>query len=192
MSDSIHLHRASLAGDENSLQKLLVRHLADLRAFVRLRMSPLLRQKESCSDLVQAVCLEILRNPGQVAYEGEAAFRNWLYGAVLQAILKRQRFYLAQKRAAQREDPLSEGIGDLRRSYAAFRSPSQVAVTREEIEKIEAAFDQLEPEQREVITLKQIVGLSHAEISAQLEKTEGAVRMVLHRGLARLSTLLDR
>ena len=58
MSDSIHLHRASLAGDENSLQKLLVRHLADLRAFVRLRMSPLLRQKESCSDLVQ-VCFEL-------------------------------------------------------------------------------------------------------------------------------------
>ena len=52
------------------------------------------------------------------------------------------------------------------------------------------AFAQLPEDYREVITLSRVVGLSHGQIASQLGKSEGAVRVLLHRALARLSGLL--
>jgi RNA polymerase sigma factor (sigma-70 family) len=50
----------------------------------------------------------------------------------------------------------------------------------------------LKPENyREVITLSRVVGLSHREIGEQIGKNEGAVRVLLHRALARLGRLMD-
>jgi DNA-directed RNA polymerase specialized sigma24 family protein len=42
-----------------------------------------------------------------------------------------------------------------------------------------------------VISLARIVGLSHAEIAKEMGRSEGAVRTLLSRALARLATLLD-
>ena len=46
--------------------------------------------------------------------------------------------------------------------------------------------------QREAVALSRIVGLSYEEIAAQMECSESAVRGLVARGLARLSTLLQR
>ena len=46
-------------------------------------------------------------------------------------------------------------------------------------------------EYREVITLAHLVGLSRAEIALQMGKSEGAVRVLLHRALARMSAILS-
>ncbi len=49
-------------GDPESIEALLAEHLPGLRAYVRLRMGPDLRAKESASDLVQSACCEILEH----------------------------------------------------------------------------------------------------------------------------------
>ena len=54
-------------------------------------------------------------------------------------------------------------------------------------ERVETAFDRLSDEQREVISLAHVVGLSRAEIAARLGKSEGAVRTMLSRALADLA-----
>ncbi len=41
-----------------------------------------------------------------------------------------------------------------------------------------------------MITLAHIVGLSRAEIAQQMGKSEGNVRVLLHRALAKVSSLL--
>jgi len=74
--------------------------------------------------------------------------------------------------------------------YHSFTSPSGQAIAREEMARVEAAFDKLTEEQREVVTLAHLVGLSRAEIAAQTGRSEGAVRVLLHRALAKLSGLL--
>ena len=43
-----------------------------------------------------------------------------------------------------------------------------------------------------MISLAKIVGLSHAEIATEIGKTEAASRVLLHRALARLGTVLSR
>ena len=64
-------------------------------------------------------------------------------------------------------------------------------MAREELERIESAFDRLPEEYREVITLARIAGLSRAEIAERMGRREGAVRTLLSRALARLAELLD-
>jgi len=42
-----------------------------------------------------------------------------------------------------------------------------------------------------VITLAHLVGLARAEIAQQMGKSEGAVRVLLHRALARMAAILS-
>ena len=74
--------------------------------------------------------------------------------------------------------------------HAHVLSPSGEAIDRKRIAAIEAAFDRLPETYREVITYSRVLGLSHAEIAEQLGKSEVAVRSLLHRALAHLTTLL--
>jgi type IV pilus assembly protein PilW len=71
--------------------------------------------------------------------------------------------------------------------YRTFCTPSGVLQAREEVERIEAAFDALPDDYREVITLSRIVGLSHAEIAERSGRSEGATRTLLYRALGRLA-----
>ena len=50
---------------------------------------------------------------------------------------------------------------------------------------------QLTPDQREVVALRVIVGMSVGEAAAVVGKTEGAVRVLCHRALRTLATSLD-
>ena len=149
---------------------------------------------ESTSDIVQSVCREILQHKDRFQYPGEDGFRRWLYTTALRKVSKRAEFYRAQRRDAARTVPLEDGGDDpqaLLSCYGRFCSPSQAFQAREEVERIEGAFDQLPEHYREVITLSRIAGLSHAEIAERTGRTEGSTRMLLFRALEQLSELLD-
>jgi RNA polymerase sigma factor (sigma-70 family) len=74
--------------------------------------------------------------------------------------------------------------------YRAFYTPSQQAAAREELERVEGAFDRLPEQYRQVIVMAKIMGLSRAEIAVELGRTELAVRTLLSRALAQLATEL--
>ena len=76
------------------------------------------------------------------------------------------------------------------RATHTFSTPSRRAMAVEEIERIESAFERLSADQREVITLAHLVGLSRKEIAEQMGKTEVAVRVLLHRALAKVADVL--
>jgi RNA polymerase sigma-70 factor (ECF subfamily) len=188
------LTQAAARGDRAAIDELVEHYLPELRAFVRLRLGAALRQREAHSDIVQSACREALERAESFRHAGAAAFRKWLFTMALRKIGKRMRHHRAQKRDVAREAPraIHSDADDARvvDCYHTFSSPSERAVAREEMERVEAAFEQLSEEQREVVTLAHIVGLSRAEIAAQIGSTEGAVRVTLHRALAKLSRLL--
>ena len=62
---------------------------------------------------------------------------------------------------------------------------------REEVQRVESAFDHLSEDQREVILLAHVVGLSRAEIGERMGRKEGAVRTMLSRAISRLTEILD-
>ncbi len=63
---------------------------------------------------------------------------------------------------------------------------------RETIETVAQALSQLTPIHQQVLTLRFISGLSHAETAQVLERSEEAVRVLQHRALAALRDLLDK
>ena len=191
--DTLLLAQRAAAGDEQALATLLSHHLPAVRAFVRAHMGPQLRAHESSSDLVQSVCRELLTHQERFQYPGEQQFLAWLYTTARRKISNRVRDLGRDKRDARREiGGLAESaMAELGAAYARVSSPSGRVLRAEEIARLEAAIDQLPEEQREVVTLAHIAGLSRAEIGAQMGKTEEAVRALLHRAKARLAILLE-
>ena len=192
------VERAS-RGDVDAVALLLERFLPGLRAYLRLRAGKALLAKESSSDLAQSVCREILEHVDLYQYRGEAQFKQWLYTTALRKIANRYEHYGAEKRAVHREVPLagasdSSGAVDpaLLAACQSLITPSRQAMAREELERIERAFELLSDERREVILLSRFVGLSAREIGEQMGRTEDSVRQLLHRALAELAEIVAR
>jgi RNA polymerase sigma-70 factor (ECF subfamily) len=179
-------------GNRDAQGQLLQRHLDALRAFVRLRSGPVIRARESCSDLVQSACREALAQLPETEFADEGPFRAWLCKVAMHKVLHRAEHQRAAKRDVAREvsaeaGPDGEGVLG---AYGSFCTPSQDAMAREELERIEAAFDRLAEDDREVIVQARVLGRSHKEIAADLGKSEDAVRKTLSRARARLAVLL--
>jgi RNA polymerase sigma factor (sigma-70 family) len=186
-------HQLPPDSSEQDLEQMLERHLPELRAYIRLRSGELVRRMESSSDLVQSVCLETLREKGRVRFRSEAAFRQWLFRAAERKIIDRARFWRAERRDGTRElhpEPDQSADRRLLTGYATLMTPSQHVIAREQVARLEAAFDALPSGYRGVITAVRYLGLSYAELAAQSGRSEGAVRIQMFRALARLSELL--
>ena len=185
-------------GDPVAVEDLLALHLPALRAFVRLRCGPMIRAKESSSDLVQSVCRELLGGLDGFEYAGEAAFKSWLFTAAARKIADRAAFWQAGKREAAREAAVpnfgasASGDAALIDIYRTAATPSQVVMGREALERIEAAFDVLPDDYREAVVLSRVLGMSRAEVAAAMGRSETAVRHLLFRGLAQLSGELEK
>ena len=175
-------------GSERALAVLLERHLPGMLAFVRAHAGQKLLERDASMDLVQSACREVLQDVGRHEYRDEAGFRHWLYLAAERKILDRARYHGRDKRAGAAEFSPSEAEARaLLDGYSAICTPSRDAIAREELARAESALARLSEEQREVILLSRIIGLSHAEIAAKCGKSEVAVRSLLHRALARLA-----
>ncbi|MFY9344794.1 MAG: RNA polymerase sigma factor [Planctomycetota bacterium] len=186
----------ALAGDRLAVEALLVESLPWLEAYLRLQVGGALRKKESLSDLVQSVCVEALRDLSKFEFRGEGQFRHWLCKHALHKVVNKREYYDAQKRDMAREVGLGQGgsgdsVASVLQCYASLCTPSRHAAGREELARFEAAFDTLPEDMREAITLRRIVELEYDAIAAAMQRSEGAVRNLVYRGLARLSGLLQ-
>ena len=181
-----------LDGSSVPLGELLARHLPALRVYVRLKMGASLKKQESESDVVQSVCRELLQGASEFEYRGEGKLRQWLYAAALNKIRQHARYHGAAKRDTNRmqrfpdqEELLSQAFGDV-------LSPSREAMANETREALETAFQTLHEDDREVILLRKVVGLTPEEIAEQMGRTVPSVRNLLNRALVRFAKLVDQ
>ncbi len=181
-------------GDMRPLSELLVHYLPDLRLFVRAQIGAKLRARESNSDLVQSVCREVLGKLENFEYRGEAAFRSWLFRAAAHKVIDRAQYHEAEKRNPAREElpePVTNPTEPLAFDVGHDFSPSRVAMSKEELTQLEAGLHSLQTDYREAILLAKIVGLSYAEIAEHMNRSPGAARNLVYRGMAQLSLLLE-
>lgn len=181
---------AAQAKDPGAVQQLLVRNLPGLEAFVRLRMGAALRGLMTAPDLVQSVCREVLEDLGDFEFRGEAPFRHWLFVRAENKLREKHRYHHAEKRDRLKEQAMPDATTALP-AYKTLCTPSKDLEVREAMRRIEAAFDELPDDYREAVTLHKLCGLSHAEIAARMNRSEGAVRNLVYRGISRLALLVD-
>jgi RNA polymerase sigma-70 factor (ECF subfamily) len=176
--------------DSAAIEALLLRHLPGLQGWLRLRMGATLRARETPEDLVQSVAREVLADLGAFEWRGEAAFRHWLYVKAQRKLVDKARFVAAECRSPVRERPVDGASDGVLRGLTVGASPSGDAQSHEEVARIERAFAELPDDYQEAISLQRLCGMDYADIAVRMQRSEGAVRNLVHRGLSRLALRL--
>ncbi|MCP5100698.1 MAG: sigma-70 family RNA polymerase sigma factor [Chloroflexi bacterium] len=63
------------------------------------------------------------------------------------------------------------------------RPPDVIVADQMAVESVQAAMTQIDPQQREVVILRFIVGMSLQEVAETLDKSVAAIKSLQHRGL---------
>ncbi len=134
------------------------------------------RDPHVAEDITEGVFLKALAAlPGfREQGEGErSSFKVWLYAIT--------RNVISNERRSQRRHPADpiEFALDLR----APDDPAAAAETRLEAQRAWAAVMELPPERRQAVVLRFVNELSAREIGEIMGKSEGAVRVLIHRAL---------
>ena len=176
-------------GDRAAVEELLARFLPGVERHLARHAGGLIRAKESASDLAQSVCREVLERLAdeRLEYQGEAAFKQWLYQAALHKLQNRGRHYRADKRDAGRE-----AVTPLEELAQAPTTASMHAIRNEESEQVRDAMARLPDRDRRIIELVHFEQKSHQEAAAELGITDAHSRVLLARALARLARLAGR
>ena len=64
--------------------------------------------------------------------------------------------------------------------------------TNLDLKRIYEAFNQLTPDQKDVVIMRFVEDLSHQEISTAMDRSEGAVRLLQHRAINTLKDLIKQ
>lgn len=188
----ILLQRAS-AGESSALDALIVQHEPRLLAFVRSRVGPALRTRESVRDLVQEVLLEIVQGLREFEYRSEPQFRAWLYQLATRRISDRARYHAREKRNVGRDRGLEDTtVGEelLRKGYSSAASPLRALQRKEDIERLEEAFALLDERDRDILSLSYFCEMSLEELGRELGISSEAARKRRTRAQARLASLM--
>lgn len=177
------LVREACAGSRVALDALYERHRGRLLAFAASRMTPTLSRFVSPEDIVQEAHLESARKIDSFHPGHAGAFYRWLVGIAAYKIAEANRQRQAKKRAL---GPLDE------EPAAPDTSPSGRVARNERHERLREALATLPDAQAEAVRLRYLEGLSLAETAARLDRTEGAVKALVTRGLGALAARLSR
>jgi RNA polymerase sigma-70 factor (ECF subfamily) len=133
-------------------------------------------------DLVGDVFLQIARNVG--SFTGtEANFRSWIF------MVAHHRLIDERRRQARRPEDLV--AHDDLAGIAGSQDAEQAALASLADESLRYLLEQLTPDQRDVVALRIIAGLSLEETAAATGKQVGAVTQLQRRGLASLRRILE-
>jgi RNA polymerase sigma-70 factor (ECF subfamily) len=155
-------------GDRSALQFLYVRYADDVCGFVR----SIVRDVHEAEDITQNVFAKLITAIHR--YEPrEVPFAAWILRVARNAALDHLR--------ARRQIPFEE----VRTSDDGHE---QLGFDRSQ--SLRAALQRLPQDQREVLVLRHIAGLSPGEIARRLGKTESSVHGLHHRGRGALQDAL--
>ena len=162
------------AGDRAALERLLARHERQVYRF-GLKMC---RDPEAAKDVLQETLIAAARTVKD--FRGASSPSTWLYAIARSFCIKQRR---RSKFAPEREESLdTEETG---REVVALadprRSPDEELAGRQVEGALERAIAGLEPMYREVLLLRDVEGLSAAEVAEAVGASVEAVKSRLHR-----------
>jgi RNA polymerase sigma-70 factor, ECF subfamily len=132
-------------------------------------------------DATERTFMGALRGIGAYRESG-AGFRAWLFRIAHNTVANAHR-----TRGRRRTDPLPD---DWDRA-APNADPAALVARAEEARRVLRAIRSLPDERRQVVLLRFVDGLASAEIGAILDRSPGAVRVLLHRSLRELAARLS-
>jgi RNA polymerase sigma-70 factor (ECF subfamily) len=148
------------AGDPEGLHFLYLRYAPDVQRYV----NSVVHDRHEAEDITQSVFAKLITTIGKYE-QREVPFTAWILRVARNAALD----HVRARRAVPTEDV-----------RVADNGQAQISVDRSRA--LREALEGLPEDQREVLVLRHIVGLSPLEIAAALDKTESSVHGLHHRG----------
>lgn len=165
--------RRAKEGDRDALHFLYVRYAPDLNRYV----NSLVGDHHEAEDIVQDIFAKLITRIGKYE-QRDVPFTAWVIRVARNAALDR----LRTRRVIPTED--------VRIADDDTAGHAQVNVERGQ--DLRHAIEELPEDQREVLVLRHVMGLSPVEIADTLGKSEGSIHGLHHRGRRRLRSSLRR
>lgn len=172
------------AGHEDACTRLVTDHQ---RMVYQLALH-LLGDAQEALDLSQEVFLRVFRTLHQ--FRGHSALRTWIYRIVVTQASNRRRWWRRRHQAQQVAlDQHVASHGDLPDTRVAAM-PDQVAEQQQTARQVWQALAALPLDQRSILVLREIDGLSYEEIGYTLGVAVGTVKSRLARAREHLRDVL--
>jgi len=161
-------------GDSEAFQTLYETHLDMVYRYVYYKVG----NGQLAEDLTQHIFMKAWE--ARVRYQWrELPFQHWLLRLARNTVIDH---YRSTKPAnASLLDPIGDGV-----------DPEAELAQTEMIQTLQEAVRQLPDEQREVIVLRFIEQMPHADVALHLGKSAATVRVIQHRALQALRRLLEQ
>ena len=156
--------------DPGAFGELYDRHVQQIYRFVYSR----LREQAAAEDVTSEVFLRAMRSLPRYQDKGRP-FTAWLYQIAANLVNDRYR-------SARRVEDI-DAVYDL---SADLPDTGDVAARRDLLRRIGQVIDRLPAAQRTAMVLKFQEDMKLEDIAAVLGKSEGAVKLLIHRGVTRL------
>jgi RNA polymerase sigma-70 factor, ECF subfamily len=183
-----NLWTRAAGGDAEAIGALLLQEAPRVLAFVQRRMSGELAALTEPQDLLQETYFHASRDFKAFVPDGDDALFRWLCRLALNRILETQRNQRRLKRGGGRQRVVDdESVSQLLDHVAVYRrTPSASASAHEVIRAVEDAICRLPDQQRKVIQLRHIEGLSVEETAERMHKAHDAIYWITKRAMASL------
>jgi RNA polymerase sigma-70 factor (ECF subfamily) len=171
-------------GDQAACAELVAEH----QRMVYQLAFHLLGDRDDALDLSQDVFMRVFRTLHQ--FRGQSQLRTWIYRIVVNQARNRQRWWRRRRRASQISlDQHLQTHGEPTGNPQA--APDNMLLQKRLASQLRAALDALPFDQRSVIVLREIDGLSYDEIAFSLGVTLGTVKSRLTRARRALRDVLQ-
>ena len=174
-----------LEGDVNAFEGLVKEYEKNVYNLA-LRMTG---DPEDAADMAQDAFIKAYNSLG--SFRGDSKFSVWLYRIVSNLCLD---FLRSRKRRPTVSLSVENDEGEDMEFEIADESQSPETLLEQKLtrEAVRCGLDSLPPEQRQILLLREIQGLSYEEIAQVLELESGTVKSRIFRARKRLSAFLLR
>jgi RNA polymerase sigma factor (sigma-70 family) len=164
----------------SELEAWFVREVLPLEAALTQFLRKNWRNREDVCDLIQDIYLRVLEAAQKQTPD---ATRLFVFTIAQNLLIDRVRH--------EKIVPI-ETVAELEALQVAADEPAtdRIVIARDELRRLQVALDYLPPRSREAILLKQVEGLSRAEIAIRMGVTESTAKWHLSDGLRQLANIL--
>lgn len=168
--------KEAVRGDASSFGSLYDHYQPRIYRFILIKVS----RKEEAEDLTHQVFLNAWQNIRSYKNRGNP-FSSWLYKIARNQVID---YYRTAREESSIEDTNPE----------FFVTPAVAHTNLDknlEFEKVLLALRHLEPGYQDVIIMRFVEGFSIKETAKIVNKSEGAVKLIQHRGINKLKAMLS-
>jgi RNA polymerase sigma-70 factor (ECF subfamily) len=199
-ADVADLLDQAAAGDKAALTQLFTRYRKRLKQMVRLRLNRRLQGRLDDSDIVQEAFLEAAKRLPEYLASKPLPFFLWLRHLTGEKLIDAHRRHLGAKmRDAGQEVSLHRGPMPAASSASLaaqllgrLTSPSQAAIKAETRLRVQEVLNNMDPLDREILSLRHFEQLSNPEVAQTLGLNESTASSRYLRALKRLKDELGR